>query len=249
MATKGNRIRLAADRALYLGDLPATRWHHHAAPVLLIGLSGDICVGLPGGRSETCRSALIDGGVEHALDSRGERVASIYLEPDAPEVRSLRECLLQEERVMFNPVGPLCQIGPTERRLAHFELASLLTFPFQTHRPRALDPRIREVLPALRTPRSTPLVRADMATMVNLSESRFNHLFTAEMGICFRRYRSWSLMRSALYQLARKHSFTDASLHAGFYDSAHFSRVFRDMIGLTPSSVLRDLQAFEVLAP
>ena len=80
----GNALTLCADKALYLGEIPATGWHRHAAPVLLLGLSGRFRLLLPKGREESCHSALIDAGVEHVFDPQGERVALMYLEPDAP---------------------------------------------------------------------------------------------------------------------------------------------------------------------
>ena len=58
-----NTLTLGTDRALYVGELPATGWHRHAAPVLLLGLSGRLAVHLVPGCVETCHSALIDMGV------------------------------------------------------------------------------------------------------------------------------------------------------------------------------------------
>jgi len=81
----------------------------------------------------------------------------------------------------------------------------------------------------------------------HLSESRFNHLFRAEMGISFRRYRSWSRLRSVLHYVARDRSLTHAALDAGLHDSAHLSRLFQDMIGVAPSKVLRGLKRVDVL--
>ncbi len=46
----GNALTLCADKALYLGEIPATGWHRHAAPVLLLGLSGRFRLLLPQGR-------------------------------------------------------------------------------------------------------------------------------------------------------------------------------------------------------
>ena len=42
-----------ADKALYLGELPATGLHRHAAPVLLLGLSGRLAIERPGGWRES----------------------------------------------------------------------------------------------------------------------------------------------------------------------------------------------------
>jgi hypothetical protein len=44
MPTSHSLIALGRDRSLYAGDLPATDWHRHGAPVLLIDLSGPIDV-------------------------------------------------------------------------------------------------------------------------------------------------------------------------------------------------------------
>ena len=92
-----NTLTLGTDRALYVGELPATGWHRHAAPVLLLGLSGRFAVHLAPGRVETCHSALIDMGVWHLFDPCGERVALVYLEPDSAEARSLRQYNVVEQ--------------------------------------------------------------------------------------------------------------------------------------------------------
>ena len=106
-----NTLTLGADRALYVGELPATGWHRHAAPVLLLGLSGRFAVHLAPGRVETCHSALIDAGVWHLFDPCGERVALVYLEPDCTEARSLRHKLesFNVKPVWFSilPCGPV----------------------------------------------------------------------------------------------------------------------------------------------
>ena len=100
-----NTLTLGTDRALYVGELPATGWHRHAAPVLLLGLSGRFAVHLAPGRVETCHSALIDMGVWHLFDPCGERVALVYLEPDSSEARSLRPWLGQQGGVVFDPAA------------------------------------------------------------------------------------------------------------------------------------------------
>lgn len=40
---------------------------------------------------------------------------------------------------------------------------------------------------------------------------------------------------------------TDAALHGEFVDSAHFSRMFLQTFGMTPSSVLRPLKPVTLL--
>lgn len=244
--TQDKEIWLARDRALFLGELPPARLHAHAAPVLLIGLSGPITIRLPDGRCETCHSALVDADVEHEMDSGGEYMASLYLEPDAPETRLLNAGWLNDRPVVFDPIQPFQRSRSLTRTLQSFDLAKLLPTS-ALGRQTDLDKRIALSLNYLRNLDDLPSDRADLADQVHLSESRFNHLFRAEVGISFRRYRSWSRLRSVLYHVAKNQSLTHAALSAGMHDSAHLSRMFRNMIGLTPTQVLRDLQGLHVL--
>ena len=69
MPQRKNTLTLGTDRALYVGEIPATGWHFHASPVLLMGLSGRFALRWSEGLTENCHSALVDAGVEHLFDS------------------------------------------------------------------------------------------------------------------------------------------------------------------------------------
>jgi len=99
----------------------------------------------------------------------------------------------------------------------------------------APDPRVRRVLAAIRgnPGENTPL--ADLAAMVNLSESYLAHLFRGGVGIPVRQYRIWARMGCALDHVRRGRSLTEAAHAAGFADSAHFCRICRRMFGSAPS--------------
>lgn len=239
-----NFLTLGIDRALYQGELPATGWHRHAAPVLLIGLSGRFAIHLAG-RSEHCHSALIDAGIEHVFDPCGERVALMYLEPDSMEARCLRTIFRQEGPVIFDPALRPGSRSTFERHLAAFEMQSLLRFSYSEAAP--LDERVVRSLQPLRMGRDTPLGREGAAASVRLSASRFNHLFREEMGVSFRSYRIWTQVRTAMMGLHPNGRLTDAALHGAFSDSSHFSRIFRQTFGMTPSTVLKPLKEVNVL--
>ncbi len=235
-----NTLTLGFDRALYAGDLPATGWHCHASPVLLIGLSGRFALHRAPGPVQTCHSALVDAGVEHLLDPRGEQVALMYLEPDSREARSLRSQFEHRGSVILDVAVPVRARSAMDAYLRHFDLGSLLRLPCDPAAPP--DPRVLRSLQALRTPGDQRLARDGLASGVQLSASRFNHLFRAEMGVSLRSYRVWSQVRLAMAGLAAGPRLTDAALHGGFSDSAHFSRMFRQTFGMTPSSVLKPLK-------
>jgi AraC-like DNA-binding protein len=77
----------------------------------------------------------------------------------------------------------------------------------------------------------------ELAEHVNLSPTRLVHLFKEEVGVPIRRFRQWHRMRVVAALIAKGDTLTDAALGAGFADSSHFSRAFRNMFGITPSSV------------
>jgi AraC-like DNA-binding protein len=239
MPTSPSLILLGRDRSLYVGDLPATDRHRHGAPVLLIGLSGPIDVEVAGAPRERCRSALVAPDVDHVLDPRGERVAVLYLEPDAPEFAAVRD--LAGGGAAWNVATLPVDRAGFERRLVQFDVDGLL----RRTRGTTIDRRIAGTLPAMRT--HVARDRAALAGDAALSASRFNHLFREETGVSFRRYRLWTRLRGAIRSVGATRTLTDAAMHGGFADAAHFSRVFRDMFGLTPSTVLRDLGRLDLL--
>lgn len=235
-----NSLILGSDRSLYRGDLPATGWHSHAAPVLLMGLSGRFVLHFAQGRTESCFSAWIDSGVEHVFDPCGEEVATMYLEPDAVETRRWRAHFANHGSMVLDPcIRAQCR-STTDAYLRNFDLDALL--PFHCADVAPMDARVAYSVNALRGPGMAPPGRGALAQATGLSESRFNHLFRAEMGVSFRSYRVWSQVRGALGALGTDSRLTQAALEGGFVDSSHFSHMFRKTFGMTPSSVLKPLR-------
>ena len=74
---------------------------------------------------------------------------------------------------------------------------------------------------------------SEVASQLALSESRFLHLFKEELGIPWRPYILWRRMMCAIQALINNKSATDAAHVAGFSDSAHLSRTFRNNFGMT----------------
>ena len=74
---------------------------------------------------------------------------------------------------------------------------------------------------------------AEVASKLALSESRFLHLFSDELGISWRPYLLWRRIICAVQAMIKGSSATDAAHLAGFSDSAHLSRTFRNNFGMT----------------
>ncbi len=100
----------------------------------------------------------------------------------------------------------------------------------------ALDDRIRTAMLTLQTHPS--LSAATLAAAVNLSPSRFLHLFSTTSGTTFRRYRLWTKMLHVAVAVSNGQDLTKASTDAGFASPSHFSDTFHTTFGLTPTALL-----------
>lgn len=74
---------------------------------------------------------------------------------------------------------------------------------------------------------------SEVAAQLALSESRFLHLFSEEMGIAWRPYLLWRRIICAIQAIVQGQSATQAAYLAGFSDSAHLSRTFRKNFGMS----------------
>ena len=101
------------------------------------------------------------------------------------------------------------------------------------------DPRIQQLLKQLNQCLSGDCLKPaswkakEVATQLALSESRFLHLFSDEMGIAWRPYLLWRRMICAVQAMLSNSSATEAAHLAGFSDSAHLSRTFRRHFGMS----------------
>jgi AraC-like DNA-binding protein len=102
--------------------------------------------------------------------------------------------------------------------------------------PDLTDDRIRTALSTLLA--DPALSATQVAAEINLSTSRFLHLFSAQAGTSFRRYRLWARMLRVAGALSRGADLTSASAEAGFASPSHFSDTFRDLFGLTAGTLL-----------
>jgi len=106
---------------------------------------------------------------------------------------------------------------------------------------RALHPAIERALDHLRNGglQERRLSAKHVADSVQLSPSRFLHLFTKSLGIPFRAYVRWLRVQRAMAALHAGCGITEAAQVAGFSDAAHLTRSLRQTLGQTPGELVR----------
>lgn len=71
----------------------------------------------------------------------------------------------------------------------------------------------------------------------HLSSSRLTRVFRAATGTTLQRYFRWAKLKTAITAyLGECPSLTEAGFAGGFFDQPHFSRIFRELMGVSPSS-------------
>lgn len=248
-AALGPLWHVAGAHTFFAGPLIHNASHQHGAPVYLAGLYGRFRLRIGNRSWSTCRTAMIPAGVPHELILGGEPVAVFYIEPcmaghDAlvPLVRDAHE----EGGAVIGDTGEITMLRELyEDRdatsAAGEALADLLACSAAKAR-REIDGRLRQALALLHESSDDVIPAAMAARSVGLSASRFQHLFTAEIGVPYRRYRAWLRMRRSIREIVAGSNFTAAAHAAGFCDQAHFAHDFRRTFGAPASVSLLDLR-------
>ena len=238
------------DRSLFIGPLGYNAPHRHSIPVYLAGLHERFRLRLAGTRWISCRTAVVPAGLAYELDVGGNPLAVLYIEPSAGRAETLSPLVSETREVEGALVGMAGEIAPLrglfECRAGAREVSEALDDLLRFCAPRArrvLDQRVAHGVLHLQSCYDDRLPVSEVARRVGLSSSRFQHLFAEEIGVPFRRYRSWHRLRAAIREVAKGSNFTTAAYAAGFSDQAHFSNEFRRTFGAPPSASLRLVRA------
>lgn len=235
-------------RTFFSGPLYHCASHQHGAPVFLAGLYGKFRLRLQGGDWRWCRTAVIPAGVIHELDVGGEPISVLYIEPTIAGAEAFRPLInncLAEHGALIGGGGEIAFMRDLYEDRYHpgwtaDGLRDLLGYGVRKA-PAGIDPRVQKSVEYLHAHGGDLMPLAAFAAQAGLSPSRFQHLFTQQIGVPFRRYRAWNRLRQALVHVVRGENFTVAAHAAGFCDSAHFSHECRKTFGAPPSVGLRRL--------
>ncbi len=239
-------VLLSLGNAAYLGRVHDTAVHRHHT--LQICVAGDEPFRLRAGPDEPWheyRTAMVAPDVPHQIDGGGGIHLLVYLEAETREghsliatgggrIDALDEALRGVKRGFLASSAVRPPSAAQMRRIVSTVLAPLTLGSLGA---RELEPRIARVVAELRNDPDRYSSLDQVAAAVSLSPGRLRHLFVEQVGIPFRRFRLWTRLEAAMRGLANGATLTEAAHAAGFADSAHLSRVFRENFGLAPSAV------------
>jgi AraC-like DNA-binding protein len=237
---------------LFAGPLGRHARHCHGAPTFLAGLYGSFRLRCYDGEWRTVRTAVLPAGTPHELDAGGQPLAVFNVEPGLGDVKALMLLVRHGDQVDGALVGAAGEISFMrdlyERRSAgqgapsdmgQSALEDLVASSRRRAKAEPIDPRIRSVVEDIsqHCDDLAPAVR--VAARLGLSSSRFQHLFTQQVGVPYRSYRRWARLRGAIREIVQGANLTTAAHAAGFSDSSHLAHEFRRITGASPTQVLR----------
>ena len=237
------RLYLWPHRLLLLGPaFDAGRHRHHAAQ-LCVGVDGPLHLRTDAGAPWLeHRAFYVPPDRPHEFAATATSTAIVYVAAESTEFAALRVLLGPDDDIKPLPVKSrvlaelrrLSAAGGTAQE-AQAVCLSLLGLEESHARHAPFDPRIVRCLSVIRSHLDRPLRLAELAAKLGVSESWLAHHFTDAVGVPIRRYVLWQRLWRAMKAALKGGTLTRAAHEAGFSDSAHLSRTFRQTFGVAPS--------------
>jgi AraC-like DNA-binding protein len=247
----GRLMLISPERVFYAGLLGRPRRRTSGAYNIYIAMHGHI--GITDGKSaKSGELVAVPPYVSHSVESEHPCIISLVIEPetvspaamealgarisgtDAPEIarriRHAYETLRQGER----------RGGFTTQEFDRLSFGEALP-------DRNIDHRIRRAAAQLNDFSGSKMTAAECAASVNLSPSRFLHLFKEQTGVSFRAFRAWKRARHLLHFVNEDINLAHLAQDIGYPDSTHFSHSIRRFYGLQPRAIFsgsRDLAIY-----
>ncbi len=224
-------------RLLYVGPLVATRCHAHHAAQIVIAPEGLEIEGA-GNERMHARAAVIPPRVLHAHGACGH-AALLFLDGDDVASRRLsRGAEPRCESWRRDTLAVHVPRNPTPK-LARALVASILSAIDVSQPPEPRHPATRRMCTRLAGCEHVDLAR--LSREAGLSPRQMRHIFARDVGLSMRAYLRWKRLRRAVAAVERGATLSIAAAEAGFADSAHLSRVFREQFGMKPTQGLSAL--------
>lgn len=226
-----------------------TDWHDHHAHQIALPLDGTCLFRseADGGWTEFS-GAFVRSHCHHQFEVEGLTVAHVFVEPETLAGRALSRRfgdddispLAEPERgAMAAMLMAAYRAGAGDDEMVSTAKAALAVLAGALPAGAIVDARIAKAIEYIRGHIRGPISLADAAAVAALSPGRFRHLFVQETGAAFRAYLLWSRLSVAIACSMAGGSWTDAAHEAGFADSAHLTRTFKRMFGLSPTTLVR----------
>lgn len=248
---KTPRLLIWSREVLFLGTcFNRQEAYRSTQELMVVCLQGSLSVKAGSGPAISTRTCLIPPGVwldRNLIESRQAVLGIYFLAPFSQDHAALASQMQAVGQGIFchHPEEPAVirammhvrnEPGVTTREARSVIRDALIPGPLQGLVFRDYDSRALTVAKRIRADLHDAPSLATLAEEVNLSESRLEKLFKEQAGLPITQYRVRYRVFISTIIMALGYSVTEAALLAGFSNSAHLSRCYRQVNGVTPSS-------------
>lgn len=231
---------------LYFGKMKKDLFIKHSLPMLLVHADKGISLTK---ENETplltdCQNTelfvhepfcLIPASLKLQLMVKNKTIVMVVLNPVSHDFSRLRQWLINGA-ALYRDLACLIPVSHITLRRSLEQMLGQLAVPQQ-------DSRVLQAAQILNERIGTNILIEDLAGEVCLSVPRFVQLFKQCTGLAVRRYRLLIRLNYVVKLVCGGTSPTSAAAEAGFADYAHFSRTFKEMLGLSPREMFIDMSA------
>ncbi|HEY0821500.1 MAG TPA: AraC family transcriptional regulator [Rhizobacter sp.] len=234
------RMHLLREGFLYTGPLAPVSSQRHSVLLVWSLDGGEFSVETAAGRVRAA-ALCVASGVRKTVHARGTPLVCIDIAPTHRHFRSFasasqgsdvqawpREHFAALQAALVEFRAQRMSSSTADRLFSDLVALAMKRLP----EPRPVDARIRTVMKLLRENRQ--LSMAELADAVCLSKDWLVHLFQREAGISLRKYEQVLKLQAAAVYLRSGVSMTEIAAIAGFADSAHFSKLWKQQYGFPP---------------
>jgi AraC-like DNA-binding protein len=228
---------------LYCGPIGPTELHAHHAFQIVVH-DGTPCIREASGEPIHGPIAVVEPDQPHVISSGQDHAVVVFVEPQSNAGIALRHRTVPTESSGHPVSAVIGELLPDNWSRAEEAVRRTLSSvgvpdgsaPMRWWRHPAVDEAI------VRMPDLIEADRVDvdeLASAIGVSTSRLTHVFSSEVGLPLRSYARWLRLVRAAEHLADGRNIIEAAHEAGFADSAHLSRTFKEMFGLAPSELTK----------
>ncbi len=215
-----------------------TEFHSHPANEIMIAKKGDFTLWIDNVPHKNLKFAIVPSNQKHKLSSTNCELKIIMIEHH-------HKLLLESLEITEFDVskGYLLQNLPDRELIKIEKLVQIINNGQALNE---YDSRISTTIEYLnKNDLEYDLMINTLTKITKLSESRLSHLFKSNVGVSLKKYLVWSRLKSTIKKhLHGKDDLFTALIKSGFYDQPHFSKSFKNMLGVKPTKAYnsRNLQ-------
>ncbi len=248
--TDGN---IGSTSALYIWNGMSAFWgtsfntspHRHETLQLVFDIDKEFKVKDKGSEWISYSSAVIRASHVHQFDSNNSIQLFIYLDEKSDYASQLTEKYLQNGNISHLQNSDIKKLNnsffksllvTTDCEALFKGFHKIIDHLIDFKAPVKKDPRIVEAIEFISNI-NKPVPVKEVAQHVCLSESRLRYLFKHEVGQSIQSFMVWMKVINSLGMVIKGEPLSKTAYHAGFWDTSHMTKSYKDILGASPSSL------------